>query len=164
MLSVFDLKQEYLRLNDLAFEFNEETGEIIDNSDIINSLLSELNETKEQKLENIEYLKRENTSKIDTLNEEIKRLQSRKKSIENTNERLKELQVILLDNENLKTDKFTFSFRSFKQYNYDDIDMLKVPKEFLREKIELDKTSFKKFDKAIDLGLKIQEVKSLNIR
>lgn len=120
-MNVFDLSKEYVMLNDMAFEYDEETGEIINNDDTLKELIDELNEAKEQKLNNIEYLKRSNKSNVDALAAEIKRLQSKKKAIENTNERLKTLQEILLNGEKLKTDKFTFSYRN--------IEVIKVPGE-----------------------------------
>ena len=55
MASLYELNKEFYILKDILeneCEFNEETGEIIDNSDVINELFSELNLNIEEKLNN----------------------------------------------------------------------------------------------------------------
>lgn len=166
MISVFDIKQEYRALEDLANEVNPETGEFINNEEQINALLNELNDTKEQKLEAIEYLKREIVGKVSTVREEVLRLTNKRKSFEKTIDKLKDLQDTLLNGEKLKTDKFTFSYRTSKRIEADDsqIEQLKDT-DFVKTSYSWDKTAIKEYLKDnTSQFFEIVEKKSLSVR
>ena len=166
MISVFDIKQEYRALEDLANETDPETGEFLNNEEQIKDLLDELNDTREQKLESIEYLKREIKGKIDTVKEEVTRLTNKRKSFEKTIERLKELQDTLLNGEKLKTDKFTFSYRTSKRIEADDEQMpLFYDTPLVKRKFEWDKTAIKEYMKNNKNSVfSLVEKKSLSVR
>jgi len=167
-MNTFDIKQEYRRLEELAMEFDPETGELLNDDETLRQLAMELDGKREEKLENIEYLTRENKAKSEALAQEIKRLQARKTSLELTCVRLTELQNELLGGEKLKTDKFTFSYRTTKSVEVPE----KVDPEFtdwVNVKYTWDKTAIKKaleesgvsYD---EYGVKLVEKTSLSVR
>jgi DNA repair exonuclease SbcCD ATPase subunit len=168
-MKTFDILSEYYSLMELIEEaennpeYNPETGEIIPVEEILKEEIEKLEGEKIEKLENIEYLKRDNKSKIDTLADEIKRLQGRKKSFENANDNLTKLQDYLLQGEKLKTDKFTFSYRKSKAVEIINEDL--IPDEYKKIEYKVDKMKLKK---ALE-NTKIQEAelvekKSLSVR
>ena len=169
MMKTFDILSEYYTLMELIEEaennpeYNPETGEIIPVEEILKEEIEKLEGEKIEKLENIEYLKRDNKSKIDTLADEIKRLQGRKKSFENANDNLTKLQDYLLQGEKLKTDKFTFSYRKSKVVNIVDEDL--IPDEYKKIEYKVDKMKLKKIlEKEKIQGAELIEKKSLSVR
>lgn len=123
-LRVFDILQEIRALEDILNEVDPVSGEFVNNEDDIKDYITKLNIDKSTKLNNIEDLKQELNGQIDTLKTKIDKLSSRKKSIESNIDRLKDLQLLLLDGEKLKTDEYTFSFRSSSSINVYDIEQL----------------------------------------
>ena len=168
-MKTFDILSEYYSLMELIEEeennpeYNPETGEIIPVEEILKDEIEKLNGEKVTKLENIEYLKRDNKSKIEALSEEIKRLQARKKSFEKANENLAKLQDYLLQGEKLKTDKFTFSYRKSKAVEIINEDL--IPDEYKKIEYKVDKMKLKKAleDTKIQ-GAELVEKKSLSVR
>lgn len=168
-MRIFDIMSEYYALLEMIEqaeenpEFNPETGEIIPVEEILKDEIAKLNDEKETKLENLEYLKREIKSNADSLADEIKRLQARKKSFENQVEKLKSLQEYLLQGEKLKTNKFTFSYRKSESIEVEDEDL--IPDEFKIITYKIDKTNLKKALKEDEIkGAKIIEKRSLVVR
>ena len=166
-LKVFDILQEIRALEDLLNEVNPSTGEFVNNEDVIKDYIINLQTSKETKLNNIEDLKLEFKSQIEALKQKEEKLYARRKSLEANIERLKDLQVMLLQGEKLKTDEYTFSFRNSKS--------VVVPSEvnprleiFTKTKIEWDKVAIKKeLDKGIDYseyGIYLEDKKSLSVR
>ena len=131
MKSVYEIRQEFYAIQELIEneEFNEETGELIDNSIEIESLLSEIEGDKANKADNIAYLIKQTKDTQDTIKQEVDRLNERKKMFIRQEDKLKELLTFLLGEEKLKTDKFTFSFRSSQSVEITDIDL--IPAEYL---------------------------------
>ena len=123
-LRVFDILDEFRALEVLLNEVDPVSGEFVNNEDDIKDYITKLNIDKSTKLNNIEDLKQELNGQIDTLKTKIDKLSSRKKSIESNIDRLKDLQLLLLDGEKLKTDEYTFSFRSSSSVNVYDIEQL----------------------------------------
>ena len=123
-LKVFDILQEIRALEDILNEVDPVSGEFVNNEDDIKEYINKLNIDKATKLNNIEDLKQELSGQIDTLKTKIDKLSARKKSIESNIDRLKDLQLLLLDGEKLKTDEYTFSFRSSSSVNVYDIEQL----------------------------------------
>ena len=134
MKSVYSIKSEFFVLQELIEneEFDSETGEIIDNSDAIAMLLSEIQDDKANKADNIAYLINQAKDSQDTIKAEIVRLYERKKMFERQEDKLKNLLDFLLSGEKLKTDKFTFSYRSSQSVEI--IDESLIPAEFLNVK------------------------------
>ena len=123
-MRTFDILSEFRALEALLNEVDAETGEFLNSEDDIKDYITKLNIDKATKLNNIEDLKQELNGQIDTLKNKIDKLSSRKKSIESNIDRLKDLQLLLLDGEKLKTDEYTFSFRSSSSVNVYDIEQL----------------------------------------
>ena len=166
-LNTFEILQEIRALEDLLNEVNPETGEFLHNEDVIKDYIINLQTSKENKLNNIEDLKLELKAQSEVLKQKEEKLYARRKSIESNIERLKDLQVMLLQGEKLKTDEYTFSFRNSKS--------VVVPSEvnpsleiFTKTKIEWDKVAIKKeLDKGIDYseyGIYLEDKKSLSVR
>ena len=111
-MKVFDILDEFRALEVLLNEVDAVSGEFVNNEDDIKDYIEKLNIDKATKLNNIEDLKQELNGQIDTLKTKIDKLSARKKSIESNINRLKDLQLLLLNGEKLKTDEYTFSFRN----------------------------------------------------
>lgn len=154
-MSLFTLSQQFYTLKDILendVEFNEETGEIIDNSEIINKLFEELELSLEEKLVNCQNWILENTSKVEVLKKESKRLSDKAKALENKTERLKELMKlsVVASGKTIKTDMFTFSLRKSKAVQVANEDEL--PRNYVRIKKEADKKAIKE---ALENGIEI---------
>lgn len=165
-MNSFNILQEYKALEDLMNETDPETGEFLNSEDDIKEYVEQLQQDKNTKLNNIQDLKLSNTGAISTLDEKIKKLQARKKSIQSLNDRLSDIQVMLLNGEKQKTDEYTFSFRKAKSINI--TDETKVFERGLYTKITktADKTAIKKdiiAGKKV-LGAELVEKTSLSVR
>ena len=166
-LNTFEILQEIRALEDLLNEVNPETGEFINNEDVIKDYIINLQTSKENKLNNIEDLKLELKAQSEALKQKEEKLYARRKSIESNIERLKDLQVMLLQGEKFKTNEYTFSFMNSKAV----IVPNKVDprlENFTKTKIEWDKVAIKKeLDKGIDYseyGIYLEDKKSLSVR
>lgn len=165
-LNTFEIMQEFRALESLLNEVDAETGEFLNSENDIKEYIEKLNIDKATKLNNIEDLKLEMNSQIESLKLKIDKLNNRKKSIEKNIDKLKDLQVMLLAGEKLKTDEYTFSFRSSKS--------VVVPNEVdptfpqVKIKYEWDKVGIKKMlDTGIDYseyGIYLEEKQSLSVR
>lgn len=149
--TVFEIKQEFHGLLALMASdeivVDEETGEVIeDNTEILHELMAEIEANKAEKLENIEYIKKQLKVTQDALKIEARRISERAKSLENNQKKLLELQDFLLSGEKLKTDKFTFFYASSESLDIEDESV--IPAEFVRFELKIDKTSLKKEVKA----------------
>ena len=123
-LNTFEILQEIRALEDILNEIDPVSGEFINNEDVIKDYIINLQTSKENKLNNIEDLKLELKAQSEALKQKEEKLYARRKSIESNIERLKDLQVMLLQGEKLKTDEYTFSFRNSKSVEIYDVNML----------------------------------------
>ena len=123
-MKTFDIMSEFRALEALLNEVDAETGEFLNSEDDIKDYIEKLNIDKATKLNNIEDLKQELNGQIDTLKTKIDKLCARKKSIESNVDRLKDLQLLLLNGEKLKTDEYTFSFRNSSSVVVTDIEQI----------------------------------------
>ena len=171
-MNLFKIEQEYKALKELTedIEFNPETGEVIDNSELIKQLFDELSNDKlEVKLENIMYIIKELEVSQTALKDEAKRLSEKAKVLENRSNKLREMikNVMVISNQDkIKTDKFNFSIKRVEKWDYENINLFGLSDEFIKTKEEIDKTKIKEFVKAggtID-GLRISEDTSLTVR
>ena len=142
-LKVFDILQEIRALEDMLNEVNPKTGEFLNNEDIMKDYIKGLQVEKETKLNNIEDLKLEFKSQIEALKQKEEKLYARRKSLEANIERLKDLQVMLLNGEKIKTDEYTFSFRTTKSVVVPN-EVNKSLEIFTKTKVEWDKVAIKK--------------------
>ena len=169
-LSLFNISSEFYALRDLIendLEVNEETGEIEDNSELLNKLFEELSLTMEDKFDNTQRYVLTLNGEADILDKEIKRLQAKKKAIENKADRLKSMMQNALNVaglEKFKTPLYSFNIKTSESLEVESID--NIPREFLRIKKEADKLAIKKAIKdglVID-GCKIVVNKNLGVK
>jgi len=127
--------------------------------------MQELNDTKAEKLDNIQYIKKQLMLTQNALKDESKRLSERAKSLELNQKKLTDLQDYLLSGEKLKTDKFTFYYGANEVLEVEDDSL--VPPDFIKYKPTIDKTELKKAVKRGDVevdGIKINKTISLRVR
>lgn len=149
-MKLFHIAQEFNALKSIMendLEFNEETGEVTDNSELINELFNDISVSLSDKLDNSSYIVAELNGVAEILKDEAKRLTARAKHFDNNAETLKSLMSYALQSsgeDKIKTDKFTFSFRKSETV---EIDSLILPEDFdrrfIRIKREFDKTKIK---------------------
>lgn len=169
-MKLFDIGEEYKGLYDLAETIEtDENGVIIDNSETLRQLFSEIEAELGEKAESVAYICKDLLSSAKTLEEEAKRLTAKAKSLKN-NEALLKLRLkealIQSGQTKIKTDKFSFSVSIRESFNYDDISMAFIDESFIKTKQEIDKTTIKNYYKnggSVD-GLKVSEQEVLSIR
>ena len=135
-MKTYEIKEEFYTLQKMLDheEFDEATGEIINNDDELQQLLAEISDKRDDKADNIAYLLKDAVDSENTLKDEIARLTERKKMFIRQQEKLKHLLDFLLSGEKLKTEKFTFSYRTSQTVNITDIDA--IPAKYLTHKEE----------------------------
>lgn len=167
-LSLFDIGSEFKILSELMEEeFDQETGELINKDKEINELYDGIKLSLEEKFNNSQRYLLSLKSENDLLDSEIKRLQAKKKAIQNKSLRVKDLMLSTLqatDLTKLKTSLFNFSIKKSESVEIDTIDNLS--RSYLRIKYEADKTEIKKALKdGVELdGVRLVESKSLVAR
>jgi len=165
-MTTFTILDEFKAINALTdeVEYNEETGEVIDNSDTIKELLNELTANKDDKLDNIEYIKRDFKMREGALADEIKRLTERKKSMKTKQEQLANLQEYLMIGEKGMTDKFTFFYGMTQSYDIEDES--EIPEAYLKVEFKVNKTEITKALKngGAVAGVSLKETTSLRVR
>ena len=169
MKSLFEIGAEFQSLYEIAngIEYDED-GNIIDNSSLLVELFNGIESDLATKCDNTNYIIKEIDSDAEMLEKEIKRLQGKKKVLENKKDRLKELikNTIAISGQAKVKGKFSFSISDYESFNYDDVSTFGLSDELIKVKTELDKTKIKAFVKAggsVD-GLKIETKQKLNIR
>ena len=133
-MKTYEIKSEFFEIQQLLEneEYDEETGELIDNSEAIQALLNEIEDERDSKADNIAYLIKEANDTENSLKAEIDRLNERKKMSTRQQDSLKQLLDFLLGGEKLKTDRFTFSYRTSQSVKI--IDESLIPAEYLNVK------------------------------
>lgn len=149
-MRLFEIAIEFKELRDLVendLEFDEETGEVIDNQDVLVELFNSLQIKLSDKLDNATYVIKELDATSDALKAEAKRLSERASHLSKNAERLKNLMSFALSEsgeEKIKTEKFTFSFRKSETV---EIDALFTPEDYdrkyIRVKREFDRVKIK---------------------
>ncbi len=150
MIGLFQLTEESRALYELSneLEINEETGEIVDNTEVLNKLFQEWEGNFIDKLDSCQYIRKELESKADLLADEIKRLQVRKKALENRAERLRALMCdsMVISGETKLKGKHNFSIGVRKALFIDENvtpeffnqDYIRTIKEFDKKKLTED--------------------------
>ena len=167
-MRTFDILGEYNALLTIMEEVDE-NGEFINDDETLKALLDELNQSKGDKLDNIELIKRDFQSKADTLKAEMDRLAKRKKSFESQVDKLQELQELLLNEDGFKTDRFTFSYRKSESVKVPDVCDNSYPKEWIVTKYQFDKKAIKEAIKKSEIdyseyGIELVTNVSLQVR
>lgn len=170
-MKVFEIKEQFRKLEEMMNEFDE-NGEFIYSSESLAHFVKELEEKKELKLNNIEDLKKEYKSSINTLDDKIKSLQARKKQFNKIIDNLKFLQSVLLDGEKLKTDEYNFYFTTSKSLKVPDVvdetleDLIKIEKSYdtkiIKDRLENANDDIK--SSLNEKGFYIETKKSLAVR
>lgn len=171
-MKLFDYSKEFLTLKEISedLDFNPETGEIADNSELIKEMYQGLELSLSEKLDNTALLIKELESAESTLKNEADRLNKKAKAYKNKIENLRELMKFALkssDNDKLKTDKFTFSVRKTLSVEIDEnLSPDLLPDSLIRIKKEFNKTAIKKALEDFESveGCKLVENESLQIR
>ena len=144
MIGLFQLTEESRALYQLSneLEINEETGEVIDNTETLKQLFEEWEGNFIDKLDSCQYIRKELESKAELLADEIKRLQARKKALENRAERLRALMCdsMVISGETKLKGKHSFSIGTRKSLF---IDENATPEFFNQEYVR----TIKEFDK-----------------
>lgn len=133
-MNTHEIKNEFFAIQELLEneEFNEETGELIDNSETIKQLLNEIEDERDIKADSIAYLIKEANESELSLKAETARLNERKAMFIRQQDSLKQLLDFLLGGEKLKTDRFTFSYRTSQSVKINNEDL--IPAEYLNVK------------------------------
>lgn len=165
-MTTFQILEEIRALYALMCECDE-NGELLHNEDDLKDFVREIKQNKENKLNSMQDLKLEIQHSINAYDEKIAKLSARKSALSKDIERIKNLQLMLLDGEKCKTDDYSFYFMTTKAVNIsDNITPEMLDKEFQRVKIDFDKTAIKKAlqDGIYVAGAEIVENKSLVIK
>ncbi len=124
------------------FDVNEETGEVFDNSYLLQALADEVQLKVEEKADGIAYIIKEFKDSEKILQDEIKRLQERKAMMVRKQESLKQLLDYLLKGEKLKTNKFTFYYQNTSKVVIEDDSL--IDEKFIKVEYKVDKTEIGK--------------------
>jgi len=165
-MTTFKILEEIRALYSLMVECDE-NGELLHSSDDLKDFVREIKQNKEEKLNSMQDLKIELQHSINAYDEKIAKLSARKSALSNDMERIKQLQLMLLDGEKCKTDEYNFYFMTTKSVNIsDNVSPTDLDEEFQRVKVEFDKTKIKKAlqDGVYVMGAEIVENKSLVIK
>ena len=158
-MKLFEIANEFKTLYDIATE--EEDVETL------SKLYDELEMKLEDKAENVRIVLMQLKADEELLSDEIKRLQTRKKSIAKNRENLKSLLAWTLQSAGvpkLKTPKATFYFTNTKSVAIEDVE--KLPQAFVKIEKKPLKTELKKAllnGETIE-GATLEETQTLNIR
>lgn len=165
IMRAFDITEEYRALEALMVEVDE-NGEFINSEDDLKVFIDELKDSKAEKLNNIQDFKLSNDGAISALDEKIKKLTARKTSLSKLNDRLKELQLMLLDGDKLKTDEYNFYYTTSKSVNITDESKVLERGLFTKVTRTADKAAIKKaiLEGQKVLGAEIAIKKSLVIK
>lgn len=165
-MTTFQILEEIRALYALMVECDE-NGELLHTEDDLKDFVKEIKQSKEKKLNSMQDLKIELQHSINAYDEKIAKLSTRKKALENDIERVKHLQLMLLDGEKCKTDEYNFYFMTTKSVNIsDNVSPIDLDEKYQRVKIDFDKTSIKKDlqDGIYIMGAELVENKSLVVK
>jgi len=167
-MNLFDLTGQFLQLKELSeqIEFDEETGEIIDNSETINELFNEIGGDLNDKFDSCQYVIKSLESDANALKEEAKRLNAKSKVLSNNADRIKKMMLESLkasELQKVKSKHFNFSLRRSKSVSVVNEELL--GREFFRIVKSVDKTKLSKAlkDGSVD-GATLVENISLSVR
>jgi len=156
-LSMFEISELYKSFYQMANELEaDENGEVINNDEVLKTLLDEIETTFADKLDSCEYIRKELESNVSMLAVEIKRLQQRKKALENRSIRLKELMqdVMLVSGETKLKARHSFSLGTRKALLIkENLTPEFFNQEYIRTKKEFDK---KKITDDLKNGIEIE--------
>ena len=166
-MTTFQILEEIRALYALMVECDE-NGELLHNEDDLKDFVREIKQNKEVKLNSMQDLKIELQHSINAYDEKIKKLSARKQALSNDIDRIKNLQLMLLDGEKCKTDEYNFTFTNTESVKVPDTCDNSYPKEWIVTKYQFDKKAIKEALKSgidySEYGVEILKNKSLVIR
>ena len=161
-MKLVDIASEHQAIYDIASD--------TDDMETLTELYNQLEEQLELKADSVRFVLAKLKSDTEFLAVEIKRLQQRKKSIENNADSLKSLLMWTLQKAGLpklKTAKATFYFATSKSLHInDEVQLSKLPSEYVQVEYKADKKALKEAVEngvVID-GVSIAENETLRIR
>ena len=139
--SLFDIGKKFYVLSDLAntISYDNETGEIINNDEVLQQLFDDIKGELGDKLDNTVYIVKELLAGAEALKAEKQRLEKRQKALENKAELLKKLALGALQasgKDKIKTLNHNFSIMKKNSVVCDDA---LLSRDYLRIKYEADK-------------------------
>ncbi len=155
-MKVRDYKAEYFELQDLIEnhdDVNQETGEVTDNSSLIEELRADLQKDGDNLIDFFCDIRREAESDASQLQEEISRLQKRKKALVNKADGAKYQVGFISGGLNVKTLNNTVYWSA--RTSLEIIDESLVPSDFIAFTPKIDKTGLKR---AIVNGLEVDGI------
>lgn len=155
------------------YEINEALGQILDNEELFDKevferAVAELNLNKEQKCENIIRMIKNMDSDVNAISEEIKRLQAKKKTLENKVTGLKgylKSNLELEGRKNYKAGLFTITLRN-NAASINVLDESLIADNFKKISYTVDKTAIKEAIKNGEIieGVEMVQTTSLTIK
>lgn len=110
-----------------------ETGEITD--DFLLEQVNSLEMERLEKVENIALEYKNGSYMVDAIDQEIQKLQLRKKMIQEKNEKINKLLGLLLNHEKFETSKVKLSFR--KSSSVEIVNETAIPEKFKKRSLEM---------------------------
>lgn len=165
-MTTFQILEEIRALYALMVECDE-NGELLHSEDDLKDFVREIKQNKEVKLNSMQDLKIELQHSINAYDEKIAKLSARKQALSNDIDRIKQLQLMLLDGEKCKTEEFLFYFMTTKAVNIsDNVSPTDLEEKYQRVSVSFDKTAIKKAlqDGEHVMGAELVENKSLVIK
>lgn len=153
------------------YELTEIYNNIIDldlPEEELTTALQNIDEKIEEKADNIGKVLRELDGQTEVIKAEEKRLQEKRKAVENKRENLKKYlqdQMQILDKKKIKTDLFSFSI-SKNRASLKIIDETKIPEEYFKITKTANKTEILKAyqEGKLTEGIELEQTESLRIR
>lgn len=173
-MKLIEIASEFKALYDIIendVEYNEETGEVINNDDLIKEMFNGAVMQLSDKLDNAAYVIASLSADAEFLKNEAKRLSDRANNYIKNAEKLKELMTYALESsgeDKIKAQYHTFSFRKIESiFIPDTLTPEDMPRQFVRIKREFDKTAIKnalKNGEEILDGIVLKTNKNLQIK
>ena len=146
MPSLFNISSDFKALSDLANElhYNEDSGEIIDESEDLEIFFKEISTDLSDKLDNTMYIIKGLEANEQTLKTESDRLKKRATTFKKRADYLRSLMFSALSasgEKKLKTEKFNFSIR--KSVSVSVANVNELPREYVKLTRTADKMKIK---------------------
>ncbi|MBQ5658757.1 MAG: siphovirus Gp157 family protein [Peptococcaceae bacterium] len=145
MASLYELTNDYVKLMGMLYDDEMDEQTILDTLESIETVM-------EDKCDSIAMVMNELQGDIDKIDKEIKRLQARKKTLENNHDRLKryiEIAMRAAGKAKFKTNLFNFSIRKAGARSLVlTVEPDQLPEEFRVVTVSADKTAIKDAMKA----------------
>lgn len=142
-MTTYQISEEIKALYALMSECDE-NGVCLHSDSDLEDFIKEIKQNKETKLDNLQDLKLSLINDTKYYDEKIEKLQTRKKALLADVERVKNLQLLLLDGEKCKTKEYTFYFMSSESVEIDsNVEASDFDSDYVKIKYDFDKTKIK---------------------